>query len=537
MTYDVTIAGGGLAGLTLALQLTQSDPRLRVLLVEKDALPHTEAAHKVGESSVEMGSHYFRTVLGLDDELCRHMPKFGLRFFFTDGDNRDITTRLECGPGHFLFVPSFNIDRGRFENALTEKCVARGVDVRDGCRVTAVAIAPGGGDHRVTLQRGAERREVRCRWIVDATGRAGLLRKKLGVGRPVRHDINAAWFRLDCAIDPDGWSHDGPWRARLAAPRRLSTNHLMGPGYWVWLIPLMHGRTSVGIVADARLHPFGELHTFEKAMAWLARHEPQCAAALSGHVERRMDFLRLKHFSHGAGQVFGAERWGLTGEAGTFVDPLYSPGSDFIGMANGFICDLIRRDRRGEDIAAVAAVHDRAYRALFRTFLVTYEQQYPIMGNGYVMALKIVWDFVMYWGGVALLFCRGKLCDVDFMARARPVLTGFALTNVAMQAFLRRWARSLPPGSAPGRFLDYAEIDFLRRLNRDLLREHDDEALLARLARNLEFAKELQREIEEEAAGIGSRPRGGRPPAGTAHLAGVLAVLRPATPAARVAAS
>ena len=41
------------------------------------------------------------------------------------------------------------------------------------------------------------------------------------------------------------------------------------------------------------------------------------------------------------------ERWALTGEAGLFLDPFYSPGSDFIGISNTYITDLIARDRQG----------------------------------------------------------------------------------------------------------------------------------------------------------------------------------------------
>ena len=37
----------------------------------------------------------------------------------------------------------------------------------------------------------------------------------------------------------------------------LSTNHICGEGYWVWLIPLSSGPISIGIVADPRFHPVG----------------------------------------------------------------------------------------------------------------------------------------------------------------------------------------------------------------------------------------------------------------------------------------
>ena len=62
---DVVIMGGGLAGLTLALQLKGRFPDLAVLVLERRKHPVPHATHKVGESSVEIGAHYFDTVLGL----------------------------------------------------------------------------------------------------------------------------------------------------------------------------------------------------------------------------------------------------------------------------------------------------------------------------------------------------------------------------------------------------------------------------------------------------------------------------------------
>src|SRR3546814_6966746 len=83
---DVTILGGGLAGLTLAIQLRRQDPALRVTVVERNAHPVREAAFKVGESTVEIGAHYFAHVLGLRTHLDRApVRKFGLRFFFSEG--------------------------------------------------------------------------------------------------------------------------------------------------------------------------------------------------------------------------------------------------------------------------------------------------------------------------------------------------------------------------------------------------------------------------------------------------------------------
>ncbi len=83
---DVVIMGGGLAGLTLALQLRQRFEQLDIVVLERLRHPVPAAAHKVGESSVEIGAHYFDTVLGLKEHLSQQqLKKFGFRFFFSEG--------------------------------------------------------------------------------------------------------------------------------------------------------------------------------------------------------------------------------------------------------------------------------------------------------------------------------------------------------------------------------------------------------------------------------------------------------------------
>jgi 2-polyprenyl-6-methoxyphenol hydroxylase-like FAD-dependent oxidoreductase len=74
---DVVIMGGGLAGLTLSLQLKQRMPELNIAVIERRSHPVPHAAHKVGESSVEIGAHYFDKILGLKEHLdAAQLKKF-----------------------------------------------------------------------------------------------------------------------------------------------------------------------------------------------------------------------------------------------------------------------------------------------------------------------------------------------------------------------------------------------------------------------------------------------------------------------------
>jgi hypothetical protein len=134
--------------------------------------------------------------------------------------------------------------------------------------------------------------------------------------------------------------------------------------------PLASGSHSVGIVADATVHPFDQMSSYAKAMEWLRRHEPQCADTLQGRDSQVQDFLGLRDYSYSCRQVYSADRWALTGEAGAFLDPFYSPGSDYIGIGNTFIADLIKRDLCGS--RASPPMHrciDRLYFTFFDNHL------------------------------------------------------------------------------------------------------------------------------------------------------------------------
>lgn len=473
-TQDVCILGGGLAGLTLALQLRQRMPDLRVQALERRAGAAPQATHKVGESTVEIGAHYLAHVLGLREHLdTQHLRKFGFRFFFNDGAS-DLSACPELGPSQHLAVPTYQIDRGRFENHLADCARTHGVALHAGATVTACELGRGDGAHDVRW-RDAEggARLTRARWVIDATGRAGLLKRRLQLSRGNAHAPFSVWFRIGRHLQPDRWARTSggtpadDWRTRCGVDRRwLSTNHLCGTGYWVWLIPLASGCHSIGIVADPAFHDFEALKTHDGALAWLARHQPQLHAELLEPGSAPLDFGFLRSFSHDARQVFSEQRWALAGEAGRFLDPFYSPGSDFIAIGNGYITRLIETDRAGGDLRRPARLYDLLYRSFYDNMLPIYQDQYALFGSPWAMSQKVVWDYTYYWSVLAPLFFHDRLHDERLLGDAALDLQTCALLNQGMQRWLRAATDALGAAmpDAPG-FHDHTRIDWFRRLN------------------------------------------------------------------------
>lgn len=498
--YDVVILGGGLAGLTLALQLRRARPETSILVAEKRKGPAPEAAFKVGESTVELSTHYFAEVLGLKDHLeAEQLHKCGLRFFFPVGDNRDIARRAEFGNDALPPVPSYQLDRGRFENELAARNLDAGTELLDGCRVEAVDLREEG--HEVTLSREGDELRVGCRWVVDATGRAATLKRKLGLSKDVEHHVNSAWFRLGGGLDIEDWSRDEAWRARMTERglRMLSTNHLMGQGYWVWLIPLSSGSISIGIVADPRYHAFEQFNERDKAMAWIAEHEPQLGDALAERQDQIEDFLRIEDFSLGCERVFSPERWCLVGEAGVFADAFYSPGSDMIALGNTFTADLILRDLAGEDVTDRAEGFNFLYLFSFDGLMALYTNQYEIWGNAQVMVTKMVWDWLVYWGLVATRFFHGKFTDHEFTGSVLEHLQRGLRMQGRMQPLFRDWHR-LDDRPRDGAFLDYMDVGFLHDAHLDLVADLDDAALRDKIAERADLLRAFAVVIFHKAA-------------------------------------
>src|SRR5689334_21137443 len=102
-----------------------------------------------------------------------------------------------------------------------------------------------------------QQREIQDGWGVDTTGQAKLVSRRLGLTnvRCIRRGSTFFWVdgllnieKLTDISDYDRLTHKNR-RMTGHLPVCLATNHFVGEGYWLWVIPLQ-GRTSLGIVYD-----------------------------------------------------------------------------------------------------------------------------------------------------------------------------------------------------------------------------------------------------------------------------------------------
>ncbi|WP_434599528.1 NAD(P)/FAD-dependent oxidoreductase [Streptomyces sp. A5-4] len=443
--YDVVIAGGGLAGLCLAKQLKDEHPSLSILVCERERSPIPLSAFKVGESTVEVGAHYFAETIGLRDYLEeKHLEKLGLRYFYGGGGS-GLHEEAEFGVNRFLPAKSYQLARGSMEEHLRVVVEGTGAVLTQGVKVLDIDLGEQDAAHRVTYQsdeEGSQETTVTCRWVVDATGRHRLLQRKLGLAKRYPKPHNSVWFRLEGRLDTDKAVDAGrtDWHDRIHESRWHSTNHFMFEGGWVWAIPLAPDHTSVGIVVSDDLHPVTKFNRIEKAIDFVVERVPGFDPAIRELPV--LDFRVLKNYSHSSQQVFSHDRWACVGDAGVFADPYYSVGSNLIGYANSFVTEMIGRDHAETFDEGFVRYANRWFLSLAEGLTLNIQGSYAFHDNAVIMSLKTIWDYYVGWSFSDPQFYGKTYLDESASTTLSSLGAHAVSTQGTIMNLFQAWARS-----------------------------------------------------------------------------------------------
>jgi hypothetical protein len=163
-------------------------------------------------------------------------------------------------------------------------------------------------------------------------------------------------------------------------------------------------------------------------------------------------------------QTIHPSRWALSGDAGRFTDPLYSPGSDFIGFYNTLITDAILTTDAGE-LPGKCQLYEYVMRSIYESLLPTYAISYDVLGDQEAFVLKYTWELSVYFSFFVFPFINDLATHRLFALSYLGKFARLGTTNTHLQTFLSayyQWKKAQhQPPPAP-RFHDFTALGALR---------------------------------------------------------------------------
>jgi flavin-dependent dehydrogenase len=412
---DVAIIGGAFSGASTGLLLKRKHPELKVLIIEKAA----EFDRKVGESTTEVSSCFLTRVLGLTSYLGHHqLAKQGLRMWFAESAEDPFDQCVEMGARYNSRLSGFQVDRSTLDEHVLKLAVEAGCELWRPAKVQTLELG-GAGRNAIEIRLGEETRNVTAQWVVDASGRAAVIARKLELLHPLReHPVNALWARFTGVKDWDGLElrEKYPcWAKATRTARGWATNHLMGLGWWCWIIPLKGGDTSIGVVYDTRLFQPPAGRTIGERLSAHFQSHPVGREILADAKPVEGDQLAYSMLPYSCDRVAG-DGWVLAGDAAGFLDPFYSPGLDFCSFTTHIAQSLIAKALAGEAVDAAIASYNERFAFCYRSwFEGIYLDKYYYLGDAELMGAAFLLDIASYHLGPVRQVFSDPARQFDFL--------------------------------------------------------------------------------------------------------------------------
>ena len=336
---DVLIIGAGPSGSSAACLLRQKG--YEVTIIEKQYFPR----FSIGESLLPQ-CMVFLEEAGLLETVRSHVDEYAFQFkngaAFLKGSQRsfyDFTEKFSDGPG-----TTWQVRRANFDHLLATQAEKYGTNIRFGHEVVAVDVDREQPLLTVKDDVGSVY-QIQTKFLLDASGFGRILPKFLDLESPSNFPVRRAIF----THIEDGILDD----LEFDREKILITVHEKDPRAWYWLIPFADGHSSFGIVAE---QDFFEHYQFDDASpaTLLATFQRILAddPALS-HVLRNMKFdtpvrtlvgysANVKHLAN--------TNYALLGNAGEFLDPVFSSGVTIALKSSSLAVPLVDRVLKGEAV-------------------------------------------------------------------------------------------------------------------------------------------------------------------------------------------
>ena len=352
--HDVTIIGAGPSGSVAAALLMQRGHS--PLVLERSEFPR----FSIGESLLPQCMQFLDEA-GLLEAVQEAADSLGFQHkngaafdWGTLHDEFDFREKFSEGPG-----TTYQVRRADFDKLLADRVEAAGADVR--YRHEIVDVDFGGDWPRVTARRlddGAEF-TVSSHFVLDASGFARVLPRLLDLERPSDFPVRQAIFtHVEDRIASPDFDRD----------KILITVHPERHDVWYWLIPFADGRSSLGVVAEREF-----LDGIPGDAADKLRHTVAAAPDLARHLadaDYDSPVREVTGYSANVESLWGPG-YALLGNAGEFLDPVFSSGVTVAMKSASLAADALHRQLSGEAVDWQAEFADPLQRGVdtFRTYV------------------------------------------------------------------------------------------------------------------------------------------------------------------------
>lgn len=329
--YDVVIIGAGPSGTVAASILIQQG--LSVLILEKQHFPR----FSIGESLLPQCMAFLEEA-GLVDALNKYAKAHGFQFkngaaFHKKGIDSafDFTEKFSAGPG-----TTFQVKRATFDKLLADETEQKGVEIRYGHQVNNIEqLLP-----LVCLTVENENQQsyqVEANFLLDASGFGRVLPRLLNLESPSNFPIRHSYFtHFSDGIDCPAFDRD----------KILITVNPNFSDVWYWLIPFSDGSASIGVVGAPER--FDEEKTEAENLLNFIEQDPNLKRLLI-NAKPIHPVRSIKGYSADVSQLYG-DNFALLGNAGEFLDPVFSSGVTIAMKSASLVAPLVVRQLNGETI-------------------------------------------------------------------------------------------------------------------------------------------------------------------------------------------
>ncbi len=379
-TFDAVVIGGGPAGAVCASRLAARGRR--VIVFERGRHPRFH----LGESLLPASVGVLDAIGVLDEVRARFLVKRGARFVEGAGGPSSRSVRYAFAEAfQARWDHAFEVPRDQFDELLFRRAGACGAETREGWEATRVVFDR---DRAVGVEVRAEdgtTQSVSARVVVDASGRDAVIGRSAGSVERIPHLDRTALFTQVRGAWRDTGDREGDIQIVVfgEGPERG----------WFWLIPFLDGRTSVGaVVSSAWIRARKGAGGPEALFAASVAQAPTMAWMLEGS-ESIFPARATADFSFRTAAMCG-DGWVTMGDAGGFIDPLFSTGAHLAmhGALRGadaidaaLAADGVTAERLGpweREMRAGADLFIGAVQAFYTGDLVSYlfaEPQHPFL--------------------------------------------------------------------------------------------------------------------------------------------------------------